>query len=607
MINRIVSTLALSFCCFVTAFSGELYRVELDLINVVNDKIKVVIHTPPVAQSEVTFVFPVSVPGTYEIHYWYRLVHDFRAFDATGKPLSIDRSADSQFVISNATSMTRVEYTLDDSFDDVDDKVDIFPPAGTGFEADSVFVLNHGGIVGYIEGYQKLPFKLTVLKPTHLYGSTALKVSHINELTDEYFANTYDELVDSPVLYSIPDTATFQIAGVSVLVSLAHKTNLKLAPEYAKTLKKACNSIANFLVEMPVKNYAFLMYLWNRDTVNVKGAGAKFGALEHNYSSFYFWGYSRKPYGLADIAAHEFLHILVPLNVHSKEIHEFNFRKPAMSEHLWLYEGVTEYFAHLSSVHDSTSTEAGFLREMKNKTRSLSQIPKRFCFTDFSKNVLTDENQKLYPMVYTYGALNGLLLDITIRESSDGKLGLLDVVYQLKKKYGASKPFDDSDLFDDIEEIAGQSVREYCDTYLSGKKKIPMSIVNKIGWSFQDSLTTTGLSYGMKFSYNEGSDDTEPGLYVNPIHDNPLFVEPGDKLITVNGMSADNLGQSIWRNISKPVDANEITVVVLRRGAEVTLVGKPVTSEISEYNVLGEMSNPTNEQSALKRAVFYGK
>jgi predicted metalloprotease with PDZ domain len=40
---------------------------------------------------------------------------------------------------------------------------------------------------------------------------------------------------------------------------------------------------------------------------------------------------------------HEFFHI-VTHSIHSKEIQDFDYNDPKMSEHLWMYEGVTEYF-----------------------------------------------------------------------------------------------------------------------------------------------------------------------------------------------------------------------------------------------------------------------
>jgi predicted metalloprotease with PDZ domain len=39
------------------------------------------------------------------------------------------------------------------------------------------------------------------------------------------------------------------------------------------------------------------------------------------------------------------------LSIHSKEIQDFDYNDPKMSEHLWMYEGVTEYFANLFQIN----------------------------------------------------------------------------------------------------------------------------------------------------------------------------------------------------------------------------------------------------------------
>jgi predicted metalloprotease with PDZ domain len=35
-------------------------------------------------------------------------------------------------------------------------------------------------------------------------------------------------------------------------------------------------------------------------------------------------------------------HIITPLSIHSKEIQDFDYNDPKMSQHLWMYEGVTD-------------------------------------------------------------------------------------------------------------------------------------------------------------------------------------------------------------------------------------------------------------------------
>ncbi len=97
---------------------------------------------------------------------------------------------------------------------------------------------------------------------------------------------------------------------------------------------------------------------------------------------------------LIQVISHEFFHTLTPLNVHSKEIHDFDFSDPKMSAHLWMYEGVTEYFANLFQVNQGLISEDEFYANMAEKESLAKQLyPKEISFTDMSKNVLDPEMQ----------------------------------------------------------------------------------------------------------------------------------------------------------------------------------------------------------------------
>jgi predicted metalloprotease with PDZ domain len=50
---------------------------------------------------------------------------------------------------------------------------------------------------------------------------------------------------------------------------------------------------------------------------------------------------------MMDVVSHEFFHIVTHLAFILKKP-RFDYNDPKMSEHLWMYEGVTEYFANLS-------------------------------------------------------------------------------------------------------------------------------------------------------------------------------------------------------------------------------------------------------------------
>ena len=84
------------------------------------------------------------------------------------------------------------------------------------------------------------------------------------------------------------------------------------------------------------------------------------GALEHGNSSFYVlpdFGDSTFTSMIKRVALHEFMHIFTPLNLHSEQIGNFDYVEPKMSKHLWLYEGVTEYFANLFQINQVESKD----------------------------------------------------------------------------------------------------------------------------------------------------------------------------------------------------------------------------------------------------------
>src|SRR5690606_35885351 len=103
-----------------------------------------------------------------------------------------------------------------------------------------------------------------------------------------------------------------------------------------------------------------------------------FGALEHNTSTTVVFPEmmpnEQLVSAMVDVVSHEFFHIVTPLSVHSEEIHNFNYNEPKMSQHLWMYEGVTEYFANLFQVQQGLIDEAEFYARISEKISNASKL-----------------------------------------------------------------------------------------------------------------------------------------------------------------------------------------------------------------------------------------
>ncbi|MFM2376590.1 MAG: hypothetical protein RLZZ165_1687, partial [Bacteroidota bacterium] len=318
------------------------YSYTIDLTHVVQDRVQVTLFPPLQKSDKIEFQMPKIVPGTYAISDFGRFITGFEATDTAGNPLPVDYIDENRWLIRDAQGMQKITYWVDDTFDS-QESPSILEPGGTNIEEQRIFVLNTFGFCGYLAGMKDLPITLTVKKPKGFYGSTALLPSRTGENEDTYEVQNYHRLVDSPIMYCLPDTAWEHIGGTGVLVSVYSPNRRVSAKSVMHHLSEIMMAQRDYLGgKLPVERYAFLVGLIPRS-----GPGEA-GALEHSYSSLYLLPEAdEESVGgmMRGLAAHEFFHILTPLRIHSEEIHDFDFMDPRMSRHLWLYEGLTEYAA----------------------------------------------------------------------------------------------------------------------------------------------------------------------------------------------------------------------------------------------------------------------
>ncbi len=523
------------------------YSYQLDLTKVKNDKVPVellitnldkfrpaVEPTDPPKEDSISFFMPKIVPGTYHIYDFGRFLSDFKVFDKEGNEIGFTHPTENEWRFP-AKNIYKITYLVDDTFDS-QEKNKVFEPGGTDIE-DEVFVINTHGFFGYLEGLKRNSFLIDVIKPEKFYGSTPLVSINSTNKNDLYLISDYHLLADSPMLYSVPDTVTFEVGGAEILVSVFHEKGTVKAKEVAKEVQKSLEAQKNYLGgTLPIKKYAFLIYIFD----GFSNSGS-YGALEHSYSSLYFlpnMPASRLANTVVEIAAHEFFHILTPLSIHSEQIHYFDFINPKMSKHLWLYEGVTEYFANHVLLQQGLIPLEEFLDKMRDKVseaNNYSDIP----FTEMSLGCL-DEYADEYGNVYEKGALIGWMLDVRLRELSDGKYGLMNLMQDLSKKYGTEQPFEDDKLFDVITEITYPEIRTFFADYVEGSKELPYTkYLKTIG------INTTGE--GTEEVFNFGN----IGLVVDPqtkevsvlslegANDFGKMFEEGDVILEVNSQKVD--------------------------------------------------------------------
>lgn len=115
-----------------------------------------------------------------------------------------------------------------------------------------------------------------------------------------------------------------------------------------------------------------------------------------------------------------------------------------MSQHLWLYEGVTEWAAHMLELRDRLITLDKYLKGLQQKLNANDSFKQDLSLTDLG--IHCTEMQDQYPNIYMKGAIVAGLLDIRLLELSHGKRGLREVIHQLSKIYGPKKSFSEKNF-----------------------------------------------------------------------------------------------------------------------------------------------------------------
>jgi len=592
-------------------FAVDGYTAKVNLQNVQDDHLFVELWVPPVTAETIEFHIPKIVPGTYSISDFGRFLSEVKAFDANGKELSIEKVATNRWKITNAKTLKKISYWVEDSFDaDVEENV-IFEPAGTNIEEGKNFLLNTFGFFGYLEGMKWFPFEIEVQHDAKMGGVSAMQKEVINPTTDKFTIDSYDALADNPIMYNAPEVATMKIGDSEVIVSVYSPNGVMGADLVMENIKPILEAASNYLGgELPVKKYAFLIYLM--DYASPSGG---MGALEHMASSVYTLPEINPDFlaqTIRDIAAHEFFHIVTPLNIHSEEIGDFDFINPKMSKHLWLYEGVTEYTAHYVQFSNDLISDEDFFAVISDKLGSAEQFTESLPFTELSLGCL-GEHEEEYGNVYQKGALIALCIDLKLRTLSDGEYGLRNLMEDLATKYGQTQSFQDDALFAEIVAMTYPEMESFFERHVAGNDPLPIvELLDNVGVNYSPYLEVKSRTLGgaeLSFDPDVSRLFISSTLGMNAFGKD-LGYKKGDRLLSLNGEDMTNLvtlQTTIESYTNNLVEGEKVTVVVERKNKkgvwkQKKLKGKSLLSTRKEKHAV--MLNPeaTEKQRKLFKA-----
>ncbi|MEM6804046.1 MAG: hypothetical protein AAF696_21760 [Bacteroidota bacterium] len=462
------------------------YLVNLE--KVVNDRLEVEFLIQGVSQEKLAFCFPKIVPGIYGAMDFGQYISSLNVYDSKGQKLELKKNGTNCWEILGARDIAKITYWVDDTWDvfNMEQEENFYRSAGSSFSADH-FVINNNCILGYLRGFENKSAQLSIQKPEDMYGATSLIGKSGTKNIDVFEGKSYHELVDSPILYAEADTTQLHFPDIDVEIAVYSSSGTKLSKDLAEHIRPLLMNQREYLGgNLPVKNYSFLLFHnLNPDKYSYLGDG-----LEHRQSTLILLYMpldlnfiKENVYG---IASHEFIHTIMPLGIHSEEIANYDYNDPKFSRHIWLYEGMTEYFTIHMPIKQKIQELPDFFRVLQRKIKESKSFDPNLSLTELSVSPMDKQDQ--YYNVYLKGSLTNMCLDIDLRDYSKGEYGVQDMVAQLLEKYGPERAFKDDEFFEEVIALTKwPGMRAFIEAYIVGSKALPLkAYFERVGLKFEE-------------------------------------------------------------------------------------------------------------------------
>jgi len=603
--------------------SSNSIETALDLTAIDKDRVPVIINPGRFTTESVTYRLPRVVQGTYSVSDFGKYIDTFKALDYDGNELNVTKIDDNSWTITDATELDKLVYYVNDTFDIEGDGGGMqgevpFSPAGTNIDKDN-FVLNLHGFIGYFDSLKNNQYALDVTAPAAFIRTSALEDKGMKSsadgtaITSSYFAQRYFDITDNPMMYGKLEVEEFMVGDIKIVLSVYSPNKVHTAASMKETVFEMMQAQKAYLGDVnTTPRYDIYLYLSDGSETAPKGMGA----LEHHTSTVAVLPEASSKEGLAasivDVIAHEFFHIVTPLSVHSEDVHYFDYNQPTFSKHLWMYEGVTEYFAQHFQVYEGLVEPDAFYNTVMSKITTSRYMDDAMSFTIMSENILDSPYAPNYGNVYMKGALIGMCIDILMRKESDGNRSMLSLMKELSAKYGKEKPFVDDDLISEITAMTYPSVGDFLSTHVEGDLPI----------NYDEFFAMAGLKKGeteveTNYIFAGGQnvifdgDQAKGTIFFSEMAEKNSFwasqgVQAGDVIKKVDGaeLTMINAQQVIGAMFGWQV-GQEITMDLERNG-EPVFIKATLTKAYAVDESLIEDENATDAQNVLRAAWLKG-
>lgn len=461
------------------------YVVELDTAK---HYLNVELTYNPKDTKELILKMPVWAPGYYLIMDFPKHLTDFAVQTIDGKEIAWRKERKNAWIIPNTNGQTlKVTYRIYANARSV---------ADSRVESHAAFIAPNG-VFMYAEGEKNEPIEVTYILPENWQNaSSGLKVKgNANGKHRTFIANDFDILYDSPVLLGNHLVKKFIHEGHEYEFALETPEGFEESP-FEDDFRKMVTASSQMMGHVPYDNYC-LIHL---------GRGP--GGLEHSnsqacYTSGTFRFPNQKSYlNYMAFTTHEYFHLYNVKAIRPIELGPFDYDKEVHTPTLWIGEGFTVYYetqlllrAGIIDKEYLLTDLSGYIRDTEttegHRHMSLRQSSYDIWLNFFNRAANGNDVRISY---YIKGPVMGLLFDIRLRELTQGKKSLDDLMRLLYNRYylKENRGFTEEEFWTSAEEIAGAPLpllRKYVDTTVEidyDKMLAPAGLrLNKSTWKLE--------------------------------------------------------------------------------------------------------------------------
>ena len=292
---------------------------------------------------------------------------------------------------------------------------------------------------------------------------------------NSYAAADFDDLVDRPFEIGTHETRAFKVGRTRFELALYGRCNADAA-RLVDILRRIVTATGRMFGGFPFDRYLFIVHalpigsggLEHRASVTMDIAGLSF---EDDA------GYRR----FADLAAHEFFHAWNVKRIQDAALARVDYTRENYTRLLWLFEGFTDYLAHIIMLRADVTRDRDFYRMLAEDWPKYATRPGRnetpldeLSYEAWIKQYKPSENFiNRSVSYYERGFWAGMALDIELRLATAGRRGLPEMFRRLWERFGRrGRPVDEADVRDAAAAVGGRRFDRFFDRAIRGTDEL---------------------------------------------------------------------------------------------------------------------------------------